>query len=120
MFSFASRHRRLPSEDMDKENMSVHEDAYITVSDNFVLSESAQILGMKLSENNVIVKLDNSSPIARKFRVGDKFTHLNGKDVSAMSVAALLEGEHQVSLTALRPRGSGGLKSYTEHAWAGN
>lgn len=65
-----------------------------------------------------ILKLDPSSPLANKFKVGDRFVCVNGKDCSAMSVAAMMENEEHVSLTALRKRANSGMHS--DRGWAGN
>lgn len=91
-----------------------------TLCADFTVDDSATI-GLSLSENNQILKLDSSSPIARKFRVGDIIVQVNGKDCSSMSVSAMLENEAHVSLTALRRRTGSGVRSPgSDLGWAGH
>ena len=80
------------------------------MTDDFTINGSTTV-GLSLGENNQIVKLDASSPIARKFKIGDIIVQVNGKDCSCMSVHAMLENEANVSLTALRRRTNSGVRS---------
>ena len=70
---FTSRHRRLPS--ADKENMAG--DDFIAIEADVTLSAST-VVGLSITEDNRILKLDASSPLANKFKVGDKFICING------------------------------------------
>ena len=112
---FFSRHRRLPS--FDKENTAA-EGGFTAIVGDFTLGEAANI-GLSLGENNQILKIDGSSPLCKKFRVGDIIVAVNGKDCSSMSVHAMLEHEAHVELTALRRHANSSVRSPTDRSWAG-
>ena len=62
------RHRRLPS--MDKENEGdLGGNGYTSVCGDFSFASSS--VGLSVNQQNVILKLESTSPLANKFRVGD-------------------------------------------------
>ncbi len=110
---FGSRHRRLPS--LDKENAG-QEDTYTTITCHFSQHHDCRV-GLSLGENNTIVRLEATSPLAKQFRVGDMIVSVNGRDCANMSVTAMIEGEDHVILTAIRNSRS---VSPTDRGWAGH
>ena len=106
--SFFSRHRRLPS--FDKENVE-HDHCYTAIEADVCLSPSAPI-GLSINSQNMITRIDNLSPVARKFRVGATIVAVNGREAASMSVAAMLEdaalsdagasGNSELSITVMR------------------
>ena len=119
MFAAFSRHRRLPS--YDKENAENEDNAMEVVSSDFTVADgTSAVVGLSLGEGNMIVRLDATSPLAKKLRVGDRIVQVNGRDASAMSISAMLEGEEHISITAMRRVSSGGVRSPTDRAWAGS
>ena len=62
------RHRRLPS--MDKENVGdLGGNGYTSVCGDFSFASSS--VGLSVNQQNVILKLEPTSPLANKFRIGD-------------------------------------------------
>ena len=96
-------HRRVLS--YDKENTG--DDDFDCIEGDFALEQGAS-LGISFSSEGRITRIETSSPVARKFKVGDTIIQVNGRDASTMSISTMLAESEQVSITALRPRAGQG------------
>jgi C-terminal processing protease CtpA/Prc len=75
-------------------------------------------IGLSLTENNTVLRLHPSSPLAANILVGDRITAVDGTDCAHMSVNALLEGRKSVCLTAERKSSYASPKA-SDQGWAG-
>ena len=77
------------------------------VTADFALNEGEK-LGIHLTENNFISKIDAGSIAERdaKFKVGDQIVAVNGESADGMEVTEMIRDMNTVSLTATRKRNS--------------
>lgn len=93
------------------------------VTADFVLNKDEK-LGIHLTDNNIISKIDAGSIAERdaKFKVGDTIVAVNGESCDGLEVAEMIRDMDTVSLTATRKRNSVKVPvrppGPVDHAWS--